>query len=75
MTDTDKTATTDISAPAAPVSLADAKPAERRRIVDEVVSKWVADQIANSPVSQTTEAWNHLQASLPTLKAAILKEL
>ena len=39
--------------------------------VDELVDKWVFDNINNSPISRFTEAWNHLHTVLPKLKAAI----
>jgi hypothetical protein len=42
---------------------------------DEIVGAWFAAQIANSPVSQSTPALNHLAAALPALRQAILEHI
>jgi hypothetical protein len=39
------------------------------------VSRWLAGQIANSPVSQSTPAFNHLLAALPALRDELQKEM
>lgn len=41
---------------------------------EATVRAWVAGHLANSPLSRVTDAWNHLQASLPALIAK-LKEV
>ena len=38
-----------------------------RAAFDRAALVWVAQDIANSPVSRSTEAWNHLNAALPRL--------
>jgi hypothetical protein len=43
--------------------------------VEAVVRAWVSIDLANSPVSRATDAWNHLQAALPRLIAMLKEEL
>lgn len=42
--------------------------------IEAAVAEWVGRHLANSPASRITDAWNHIQASLPALVAK-LKEL
>ncbi len=64
----------------APVGLAQAvvasaeTKAARAAAIDAAIAAWVAGDLANSPVSQSTAAWNHMVSALPHLTAA-LKEL
>lgn len=48
---------------------------EARRVsgIDSVLQSWLNNQ-RNSPISQSTEAWNHLVAQLPALRAALVRE-
>jgi hypothetical protein len=42
----------------------------------KVYPTWLSAFVANSPVSQSTAAWNHLTTTaLPALQAALMKEL
>lgn len=43
-----------------------------RETVGAVVDRWVLDHIHGSPVARSTEAYNHLKDSLPSLKAALV---
>jgi hypothetical protein len=36
-----------------------------------IVRTWINEQLLSSPVSQNTAAWNHLQAAIPQLVAAL----
>ncbi|MDE2467769.1 MAG: hypothetical protein KGL35_03265, partial [Bradyrhizobium sp.] len=53
--------------PAAPNGFADA--------FDAATSEWLATAISSSPISRTTEAWNHLVSALPALRSAVLARL
>jgi hypothetical protein len=46
----------------------------RHATVDQQIALWLAS-IRNSPVSRSTEAWNHIITRLPDLAAAIKKEI
>lgn len=37
----------------------------------EAVSRWLANNIHNSPVARSTDALNHLTAALPALRQAL----
>jgi hypothetical protein len=41
----------------------------------EIVSLWLSANIHNSPVAQSTGAYNHLLAALPALRQAITEKL
>ena len=41
--------------------------------IDAAIQSWLYAEIANSPVSQSTEAWNHLTSKLGQLRDTILK--
>jgi hypothetical protein len=43
--------------------------------IDAAVHAWMVAQIYNSPVSQQTDAYNHLFNSLPDLKSRLLEAL
>jgi len=43
--------------------------------VERGVSAFVKEHLRNSPVSQATAAWNHLQSGLPALVEHIVKEV
>ena len=43
--------------------------------IEAAIQAWVAEHIHNSPVAESTPAFNHLQASLPALRAAIAGSL
>lgn len=43
--------------------------------VAQVIDRWVADCIHNSPVSYATDAYNHLTKALVELKQRITKEI
>jgi len=49
-------------------------PDPRTVAVDAAVEAWLSESIRNSPLSRSTEAWNHLVTSLDDLKQRILKE-
>lgn len=76
----DKTTTTDAAAapapapaPAPPPASADDKAkAAKAAAVDALVASYV-DTLRDGPVARDTPAWNAFTASLPALKAAILK--
>ena len=53
---------------------AEAESCSRGARIDAAVTAWLDQQLRNSPVSRSTEAWNHLTAALPALVAA-LKEI
>jgi len=38
-------------------------------------SRWISECINNSPMSQSTEAWNHLGVALPHLRRILEEEL
>ena len=40
-----------------------------------IVAAWVNTCIYNSPLSQSTAAWNHLRGELPKLVSALEQEL
>jgi len=40
-------------------------------LIAQVTWKWFNDHMPGSPISQHVEAWNHLQAHLPKLIAAL----
>jgi hypothetical protein len=42
---------------------------------DTALAAWVDQNIRNSPVARSTEAWNYLTAQLPALRAAFVKEI
>jgi hypothetical protein len=42
---------------------------------DAALAAWVDQNIRNSPVARSTEAWNYLTAQLPALRAAFVKEI
>ncbi len=42
---------------------------------DQAISGWFAEHINNSPVSRSTEAFNHLLSVLAHLKAELEKEV
>jgi hypothetical protein len=73
----DATAAAEAAAPVvvpvtpAPISTSAPKPAPD---VEAIVRAWVATELANSPVSRATDAWNTVQAALPHLIAS-LKEI
>lgn len=50
-----------------------------RTISDEVwnsaVNEWVSNNLANSAMSQSTEAWNHLQGQIPNLRKILEAKL
>ena len=72
-----KTAPTSDAAPvAAPEMEALAQepaPATRRTQLDLIIAEWVRDRLYNSPLSRSTEAWNHLSSQLHSL-ASLLDE-
>jgi hypothetical protein len=39
------------------------------------IRTWRDAHIAGGPIARATECWNHLEASLQSLTAAILKEI
>lgn len=39
------------------------------------VENWISDNLRNTSFSRDTEAWNKLQAALPKLPGAIIKEV
>ncbi len=41
----------------------------------QIVNAWVVSSLFNSPLSRSTEAWNHLSSQLPKLASDIAKEL
>lgn len=43
--------------------------------IDAALAEWFADNIRNSPVSHNTPAVNHLTASLPKLRAVLLRHI
>ena len=49
------------------------KPALDAAPIERVCSDWVAMHIRGGPIARNVEAWNHLQAALPELKAALAK--
>ena len=41
---------------------------------DDAMPRWLASQVANSPIARNTEAFNHLvETALPALRQAILE--
>jgi hypothetical protein len=42
---------------------------------DAALAAWVNQNIRNSPIARSTEAWNYLTAQLPALRAAFVKEI
>ena len=42
--------------------------------IESAISAWLSTHLSNSPVSRSTEAWNHLVSVLPALTAQ-LKDL
>ena len=58
----------------APASPAVAPP-EPVTAIDAVLAQWKLDFLNNSPVSQSTEAYNHLvNTALPALRARLMSE-
>lgn len=47
----------------------------RTEILEAVFNTWINERVHGTPLSQATEAYNHLQGALPDLKLAILKAL
>ncbi len=42
----------------------------------DVIAHWLADHVANSPIAQSTAAFNHLvQVGLPALRQALLESI
>lgn len=42
--------------------------ARKQTRTDEIIDQWFGDHIPNSPVSRTTEGYNHLRVALEDLK-------
>jgi hypothetical protein len=57
---------TPTTVPATPVAVSDTA-------VHDIIMAWVQGHIRNSPVSQSTLAYNHLLGALPALRDAIVK--
>ena len=47
------------------------EPNDRAAALHACVQRWLQERIANSPVSRSVEAFNHLQAALADLEAEI----
>lgn len=69
---------------AAPEDAPDAQPTadaplpvdnSKRVKIDLLIAQWVSANLYNSPLSRSTEAWNHLSAQLPQLAGLLEKEL
>ena len=52
-----------------------AKTATAAARIDAAIADWVRSNLAGGAIARATEAWNQLQAALPALTAAILKEI
>ena len=67
---------TDLETDAAPDAAPDAA-TELSRLtkIQLIIAGWVNDSLYNSPLSRSTEAWNHLSSQLPSLASALDKEL
>ncbi len=61
------------TSPASEEAMPDAKPKPDPR--EAKIAEIVRNALRNSPVSRTDGAWNHLEAQLPYIIAAILKEV
>lgn len=55
-----------------PAAQASALPDE---IWERIAGRWIGDHLRNSPLSAATEAWNHLQGSMPALRKIIEEEI
>lgn len=42
---------------------------------DEAINDWINSAMRNSAMSQSTEAWNHMVASLPALRKILESKL
>lgn len=55
------------------------KTSPKTKISDEVwngvISEWVGNNLANSAMSGSTEAWNHLMSQLPKLREMLERRL
>lgn len=54
---------------------ADAELAAKAARVHQIVEAWFLEKVPNSPVSQNTQAFNHVRAAVNDLKARLVKEL
>ncbi len=50
-------------------------PPDRPARIAAAIRKWRDEVIANGPIARETACWNHLDAALDPLAAAILKEI
>jgi hypothetical protein len=41
----------------------------------EALDAWLSDHVANSPITRSTEAFNHLVAALPALRQALMEKI
>jgi hypothetical protein len=48
---------------------------DKENRLHDIVQGWLSSNIHGSPVSRSTEAYNHLVAALPALRALIMKDL
>jgi hypothetical protein len=60
--------------PAAPAPASPPAPSLESRI-ETAIRAWRDEVIAGGPIARVTECWNHLEQSLQSLTAAIIKEL
>jgi hypothetical protein len=63
------------TAVATALGAASADPAAIEARLAGIIAAWVAGYVHNSPIAQSTPAYNHLLAILPLLVAAIAKEV
>jgi hypothetical protein len=55
--------------PAAPA------PGPVEAVILAVINRWRDERLGGGPIARSTDAWNQLQAELPGLAAAIVKEI
>jgi hypothetical protein len=48
---------------------------EQSANIGAVLEAWLHETMRDSPIARSTEAWNHLVASLPALRDRIMKEI
>jgi hypothetical protein len=71
----DQTPPAEPTVPAEPLPTPASPADDQRARIIAAIRRWRDEAIANGPIARATACWNHLDAALEPLAAAICKEI